>query len=123
FEHEVALLKPRLIVCLGATAAKALLGRTFSVMKSRGIRIESDWAEAVFTTVHPSSILRGPPEDRARNEKMFIADLRKAAAFLENPTKTARGSQRARSFGEWHPTTTARPSGTSSAPTRSSREC
>jgi DNA polymerase len=124
-EHEIALIRPRLIVCLGATAAKALLGRSFSVVRSRGLAIESPWAELVVATVHPSAILRAPSEDRNRAERMFVADLRKAARHLErrmakHADREKPKAPRARSFRAWP--TTARRSGTSSERIRSSPE-
>ena len=81
-QQEIVLVKPRVIVCLGATAAKALLGRTFSVMKRRGTRIESELAPAVFATVHPSAVLRAPADQRVGAEKMFMADMRAVGRFL-----------------------------------------
>jgi len=61
--QELRLVKPSIIVCLGATAAKALLGPTVRVTVDRGRWVESDLAEHVMVTVHPSSILRVPRED------------------------------------------------------------
>jgi uracil-DNA glycosylase family protein len=118
-QNEIALLKPDVIVCLGATAAKALLGRTFSVMKSRGTAIESEWAPAVFATVHPSAVLRAPSDQRVRAEQMFVADIRKVGRHLASHTKTEKRTNSAgRKFSAW-PTTVHR-STTSSASTRSS---
>jgi uracil-DNA glycosylase family protein len=120
-EHEIALIKPDVIVCLGATAAKTLLGRTFSVMKSRGVPVKSDWAPAVFATVHPSAVLRAPRDDRARAEAQFIADIKKVGRHVAKATPaTKRAAPGARRFSAW-PTTAAR-SRTSSASTRSSRK-
>jgi len=120
-EHEIALVKPDVIVCLGATAAKALLGRSFSVTKSRGTRIESEWAPAVFATVHPSGILRAPSDQRVRAEQMFVADIRKVARYLAaEPGSTKRAVGGWHKFSRWP--TTALPSDTSSGATRSSRE-
>jgi uracil-DNA glycosylase len=120
-EAELSLIKPDVIICLGATAAKALLGRTFSVMKQRGVAIESEWAPAVFATVHPSAVLRAPKEQRTIAERLFIADVRKVGRYLEkhaaDPKRTAR---EARKLSPPWPTT-ARQSATSNAPTRSSR--
>ena len=81
-ETEIALVKPRVLVCLGATAAQALLGRTFKVSRQRGEIVESPLAPMVTATVHPSSILRAP-DDEARREEMsrFVADLKKVAAM------------------------------------------
>jgi uracil-DNA glycosylase family protein len=118
-QHEIALVRPHIIVCLGATAAKALLGRTFSVMKSRGIPIDSELAPAVFATVHPSSVLRAPPNERARAERMFMADIRAVARHLTKASSRKQTAQRARKLTAW--STTAHPSATSSASIRSSR--
>ena len=75
-EAEVDVVHPRAIVCLGATAAQALLGRTFKVSKQRGDLVSSPLAPIVTATVHPSSILR-EPDPRARREAMkaFVRDL------------------------------------------------
>jgi DNA polymerase len=82
-DTEVALVKPRAIVCLGATAAQALLGRQFKVTAERGAFIASPLAPLVLATVHPSSILRAPDDEARRRElKRFTADLRKVARAL-----------------------------------------
>jgi uracil-DNA glycosylase len=81
-ETEIALVKPRVLVCLGATAAQALLGRTFKVSRQRGEIVESPLAPIVTATVHPSSILRAPDEETRRGEmSRFVADLKKVAAM------------------------------------------
>ena len=82
-ETEIALVKPRVLVCLGATAAQALLGKSFKVSKQRGEFVESTLAPLVTATVHPSSILRAR-DDEARREEMkrFVADLKKVATAL-----------------------------------------
>jgi DNA polymerase len=81
-DAEIAALKPRVIVCLGATAAQALLGRDFRVTQHRGELIDSSLAPHVMATVHPSSILRAPGESsRHRQEQKFRADLKKVAAI------------------------------------------
>lgn len=82
-DQEMKFVKPEVVVCLGATAARALLGKTFRVTKSRGEKGSAPFADAVFATVHPSSILRAP-DSRARAEarKAFIADLKKVARYL-----------------------------------------
>jgi DNA polymerase len=119
-EAEIALVKPEIIVCLGATAAKALLGRSFSVLKSRGKPVTSEWAPAVFASVHPSAVLRAPRADRERAEALFMADMCKVARHLSTSTGSAqRGTAKTRRFSSWP--TTARRSPTSSAATRSSR--
>jgi uracil-DNA glycosylase len=82
-ETEIALIKPRVLVCLGATAAQALLGKSFKVSKQRGEFVASPLAPVATATVHPSSILRAPDEQRRREEmEKFVADLRKIAAEL-----------------------------------------
>jgi uracil-DNA glycosylase family protein len=82
-EAEISLVKPKIIVCLGATAAQALLGSKFKVTKQRGQFIESTLAPYVMATVHPSSILRAPDEETRHLEKRhFIDDLKKVAHVL-----------------------------------------
>ena len=82
-ETEIALVKPRVLVCLGATAAQALLGKSFKVSKQRGEFVESTLAPLVTATVHPSSILRAPDNESRRAEmQRFVADLKKVAARL-----------------------------------------
>ena len=82
-DAEIELVKPRVIVCLGATAAQALLGRQFKVTADRGVFVPSPLAPRVLATVHPSSILRAPDEQARRAEmKRFTRDLRTAAAAL-----------------------------------------
>jgi uracil-DNA glycosylase len=79
-DAELTLLKPKVLVCLGATAAQALLGRQFRVSKDRGVPVESDLAPVVMATVHPSSILRS--DDREAEMALFVEDLRRIAAAL-----------------------------------------
>ncbi|MGH7696211.1 MAG: UdgX family uracil-DNA binding protein [Gemmatimonadaceae bacterium] len=80
---ELQALRPRVLVCLGATAAQALLGRDFRVTTQRGTVLQSDLAEYVVATVHPSSILRQQTSgDRERELKALIADLRVVAGLL-----------------------------------------
>jgi DNA polymerase len=82
-DTEIALVKPRAIVCLGATAAQALLGRAFKVTAHRGELIESPLAPIVMATVHPSSLLRAPDDETRRRETArFIEDLRIVARRL-----------------------------------------
>jgi uracil-DNA glycosylase len=82
-ETELALVKPRILVCLGATAAQALLGKGFKVSQDRGQFVSSKLAPRVLATVHPSSILRERDDD-ARHEATarFVEDLEKVAAEL-----------------------------------------
>jgi uracil-DNA glycosylase len=81
-EAELEVVKPRVLVLLGATAAQALLGRQFRVTQHRGELLDSDLAEAVTATVHPSSILRGEPQEREANFAAFVDDLRVVAALI-----------------------------------------
>ena len=77
-ETEIALVKPRVLVCLGATAAQALLGKAFKVSRQRGEFVSSALAPLVSATVHPSSILRAPDDDARREEmRRFVEDLKK----------------------------------------------
>lgn len=82
-DAEIAFIRPKVIVCLGATAAQALLGRDFRVTQHRGERLQSPLAPVVMATVHPSSILRAP-DDETRHEEMrrFVEDLKKIAQAL-----------------------------------------
>jgi len=83
-ETEIAHVKPRVLVCLGATAAQALLGRAFRVSTQRGTFVDSPLAPRVTATVHPSSILRAPDDESRRSEmKTFVRDLKRIAAELE----------------------------------------
>jgi len=84
-EAEIAAVKPRLVVALGATAAQALFGKAFRVTRERGKLIPSRWAPHAMATVHPSSLLRAPDEEtRQRETALFVDDLRKAAAVLRS---------------------------------------
>lgn len=87
-DSELRAVKPKVLVCLGATAAQSLLGRTFSVTRQRGQLIESELAPVAMATVHPSSILRAP--DHAARElamKEFVRDLIKAAKLMKSLAK------------------------------------
>jgi uracil-DNA glycosylase family protein len=79
-EAEIAVIKPQVLVCLGATAGQALLGRHVRITRSRGEFLKSTLAPYVMVTVHPSSLLRAR-EDREREVERFIADLSKIAAL------------------------------------------
>ncbi len=84
-DTEIALVRPRALICLGATAAQALLGKTFKVTEHRGTFIESPLAPIVLATVHPSSLLRAPDEEtRHRETERFIEDLRLVARRLKD---------------------------------------
>jgi DNA polymerase len=83
-DAEIRLVKPQIIVCLGATAAQSLLGKTFSVTRQRGQLVDSPLAPNVIATVHPSSILRARDEsDRQVQTREFVADLKKVASLLQ----------------------------------------
>jgi len=78
-EAELRLVKPKLLVCLGATAAQAIFGPSFRVTRERGKVLSSRFAPKVLATVHPSSLLRQPDEEsRQREYKRFVLDLRTA---------------------------------------------
>ena len=82
-DTEVSLVRPRVIICLGATAAQALLGRGFKVTQQRGTFVESALAPLVTATVHPSSILRAPDDESRRREMgAFVKDLKKVAKAI-----------------------------------------
>lgn len=82
-DAEIAALQPKVIVCLGATAAQALLGNDFRVTQHRGEFLKSPLAPYMMATVHPSSILRAPDDDTRHQEmKRFIADLKKISKLV-----------------------------------------
>ncbi len=83
-DAEMQMVKPRAIVCLGATAAQALLGRQFRVTAHRGEFVASPLAPFVLATVHPSAILRAPDDDTRRRElQRFTDDLRAVALAVK----------------------------------------
>jgi uracil-DNA glycosylase len=85
-EAELSRIGPAILVLLGATAAQAILGRTFRVTQQRGTFVESPLAPLVTATVHPSSILRAETEeDRRVAFDGFVEDLRKVATALRSP--------------------------------------
>jgi DNA polymerase len=83
-EAELELIKPEVLVCLGATAAQSLLGRSFRLTKVRGQLFESDWARWTMATYHPSAVLRAKQTDQA-DEVMaaFTADLSGIARLIQ----------------------------------------
>jgi DNA polymerase len=82
-DAELEVVKPRVLVCLGATAAQSLLGKQFRVTQHRGEPVDSDLAEHVVATIHPSAILRQrDDESRDREYSMFVEDLRVVAKLL-----------------------------------------
>jgi len=82
-QEEIRVVKPRVVVALGATAAQALLGKQFRVTQDRGRPIPTEFAEAVVATVHPSAVLRAPSEAREEARQEFFADLKKVAGYLQ----------------------------------------
>jgi DNA polymerase len=82
-EGELQAVGPRVLVCLGAVAAQALLGRQFRVSRERGQWVDSPLAERVTATVHPSSILRGDPDDRDAALDGLVKDLKKVAREID----------------------------------------
>ena len=82
-DSEIRVVKPRAIICLGSTAAQAILGPKFKVSIQRGLFVPSDLADYVTATVHPSSILRAPSDEARRSEReKFVEDLKKIRAAL-----------------------------------------
>jgi uracil-DNA glycosylase len=82
-EAEIGVVKPRIVVALGATAAQALFGKKFRVTRDRGRPVPFALAPCALATVHPSALLRAPDEETRRREiERFIEDLRQVAAIL-----------------------------------------
>jgi uracil-DNA glycosylase len=82
-ESELAVVKPAIVVLMGATAAQTLLGSDFRVTKARGQVLTTDLARYTFATVHPASVLRAPDEDTRRQSKeMFFADIQLVGEYF-----------------------------------------
>ncbi len=82
-ECEMLLVKPQVIVCLGATAAQSLLGPQFRLTKERGKFLTHPWAPHVTATVHPSAVLRAPDSEQRHEEyRNFVADLKRVSKML-----------------------------------------
>lgn len=81
-EAEIAVVRPQLIIALGATAAKSLLGASFRVSTSRGKLQALESGQQVVATVHPSAVLRAPPGERDAAERAFVRDVTRAVARL-----------------------------------------
>jgi len=81
-QAEVAVIKPKVVVCLGATAGQAVIGKSWRVTKDRGIFVPSMFAEHVMGTIHPSAILRAEQADREREMQMLIDDLKLIAPLI-----------------------------------------
>ena len=83
-EAEISVVKPQIVVALGATAAQALFGKAFRVTRDRGRLVPFALAPRALATVHPSALLRAPDEETRRQEiEHFIEDLRQVAAILK----------------------------------------
>ena len=91
-DRELKVVQPKILVCLGASAAQALLGKDFRVSRDRGKVVPSELAPHVMATTHPSSILRAPDRDaRERQRQEFVQDLKKVADLLaKQPWKKLR---------------------------------
>ncbi len=87
-QEEIRVVKPRVIVALGATAAQALLGKQFRVTQHRGKALPSEFAEAIVATVHPSAVLRAPDDAREEARREFFADLQAVAQYLKTHPAT-----------------------------------
>lgn len=83
-DAEIAIVRPEVLVCLGASAAQSLMGRQFSVSRARGKLIPSTLAPCVMATVHPSSILRSPDKvTRHMEMRRFVDDLKQIPGMLQ----------------------------------------
>ena len=88
-EAELAAIKPEILVCLGATASKALLGPDFRLMKERGTILKTPWAPKLLATLHPSAVLRA--EDRAGQDRLYgflLTDLKLVASELSQSAQS-----------------------------------
>jgi DNA polymerase len=79
-EAEVSAIRPRILVCLGATAAQSVFGPEYRVTRQRGQFVTHAWAPQATSTIHPSAILRAPDEQRETDYQRFVEDLRKVRA-------------------------------------------
>ncbi len=92
-QEEIRVLKPRVIVALGATAAQALLGKQFRVTQQRGKPVPSELAEAIIATVHPSAVLRARDSEREQARQDFFRDIKSVATYLRSRKTKVAGSQ------------------------------
>ncbi|MCU1336525.1 MAG: transcriptional regulator, Fis family [Bryobacterales bacterium] len=91
-EAEISVIKPKIIVCLGATAAQAILGRTYRLTKERGKFTQHEWAPYVSATIHPSAILRAPDEEQRHQQfQDFVADLKQIKNKLQRASEAEEG--------------------------------
>jgi DNA polymerase len=86
-EQEIDLVQPELLVALGATAAQSLMGRAFRVTANRGRVLASPQGRPLLATVHPSSVLRAPPDQREAQYQALVADLKKIPRGKPKPRK------------------------------------
>ena len=94
-EAELAVVKPKVVVCLGATAAQAILGKSFKVTERRGEAVTVPGIGLVVATVHPSSVLRAPGDEQRRSQRAaFVDDLRRIARLLGPPPAAPRPRRR-----------------------------
>jgi uracil-DNA glycosylase family protein len=82
-EAELAVIHPKVLVCLGATAAQSIFGREYRLTKERGQFVTHQWAPQATSTIHPSAILRAPDEQRTLEYQRFVEDLKKIRAAAE----------------------------------------
>ena len=87
-DAELFVLRPRLVVALGATAAQTLMGPDFRVTRDRGHFFPVEWADRFMATVHPSALLRAHAADREEQIGLFVADLRKVSDHLHASSQT-----------------------------------
>jgi uracil-DNA glycosylase len=88
-EAEVALIKPEVIVCLGATAAQSILGSEYRLTKERGRFVTHAWAPKVTSTIHPSAVLRAPDDEQRHDEyQKFVADLKRVRDVLRQGVRS-----------------------------------
>jgi len=89
-EAELQVVRPEVLVCLGASAAQALLGKDFRVTRERGILMKSHLALYIMATTHPASVLRAPDsEAREQQRREFVRDLRKVADLIHAGSASA----------------------------------
>jgi uracil-DNA glycosylase family protein len=82
-EAELAVIHPKVLVCLGATAAQSIFGRDYRLTKERGQFVKHQWAPQATSTIHPSAILRAPDDQRTLEYQRFVEDLKKIRAASE----------------------------------------
>ena len=89
-DAELQVVMPEVLVCLGASAAQALLGKDFRVTRDHGTLMKSDLVPYVTGTTHPASILRAPdPEAREQQRKDFVRDLKKVSELIRRERKAS----------------------------------